>query len=457
MIDTLKAPPHSKEAEQSLIGGLIMSNNRFDDISHIVKEEDFYGHQNGILFKAISALASKGKPFDAVTISTLLESRNRLDEIGGLQYIAEIANNTPSSANIVSYANIIKERSILRSLIKFANGISSRAYDNQENDSSSILESAYDALRSITVSGETDVPSLLDTMTSAFKQLEQRFQNKGELTGLSTGFNSIDKRTNGLQKGELYIIAGRPAMGKSTIALNISANAALNGHHVLFFSLEMPRERIIDKCWSSIGSVYYESIKTGKMETEQWAYLTNAHKRLIDSGLVVDDRGDQDLQHMLVKARRMNSKKKIDLIVIDYLQLVRIRKLNRFEEVSEVSRQLKALAKNLNCPVVALSQLSRGVESRADKRPMLQDLRESGQIEQDADVIMFMYRDEYYNKESQMNKNVAELITAKHRFGQTGTDYLLSELNVSRFRDLPEGVNYIAGEIKENKAQGLKI
>lgn len=432
MID-LKLPPHSKEAEQSVIGGLLLNNYRFIDVANIVKPDDFYLSANGLIYKAILALESKKRPFDVVTITELLESRKVLDDVGGMAYIAELANNTPSAANIVAYAEIVRERAVLRSIIKASNDINERAYSHHDNDSNSILEAAYDSLRLIQIKGDTEVPSLQDTLKSAFQQLEDRFNNDGALTGLSTGFADLDKATNGLQKGEVYILAGRPAMGKSTLALNISINAAMSNKHVLFFSLEMPKERIIDKCWSSVGGVDFEKIKTGK--DIEWDLVTVANSRIQESGLVIDDQGDQTLDKIIVKAKRIHAKKKLDLIVVDYLQLVRVRGSSRLDEVSEVSRQLKALAKNLECPVIALAQLNRGVESREDKRPRLADLRESGQIEQDADFICFIYRDEIYYDDLPGNKGIAEIIIAKHRFGEVGTEHLLTDLGKSRFLD----------------------
>ena len=454
-LDSLKLPPYSKEAEQSVIGGLFLNNYRFADIAGVVKESDFYLPANALIFKAISALESKKKPFDVITVFELLESRNVIDDVGGMEYLASLANNTPSAVNIIAYAEIVRERSALRAIIKAANQITERAYDHHDNDSNSILEAAYDSLRLIQITGDTEVPSLMETMKSAFKQLEQRFNNKGELTGLSTGFTELDKSTNGLQKGEVYILAGRPSQGKSTLALNISMNIALQNKHVLFFSLEMPKERIIDKCWSSVGGVEFENIKTGK--DLDWGMVTKANELILESGLVIDDQGDQTLDKIIVKAKRIHAKKKLDLIVVDYLQLVRVRGASRLDEVSEVSRQLKALAKNLECPIIALAQLNRSVETREDKRPRLADLRESGQIEQDADFISFIYRDEIYYPDLTMNKGIAEIIIAKHRFGETGMLMLRTELNKSRFLNKEFAINYIPQrDVKQEQKGGFR-
>ena len=448
----IKEPPHSQQAEQSVIGGLLLDNRKFSEVAAIINRDDFYSMSHALIFDGMESLAMANKPIDVTTLCGELEASNILETVGGLPYIAEIANNTPTAYNIKAYAEIVRERSVLRQLIRITNNVANNAYDTQGRDSESIIELAYDSLRTIKLKGDSDMPTLQDALLSAFNQLERRFNNDGALTGLPTGFTVLDESTNGLQKGELYIIAGRPASGKSTIALNIAIHVAMQNKVVPFFSLEMPRERIIDKCWSSVGGVYYEAIKTGKLSDTDWSMVSHANAMIQSSGLIIDDKGDQTIQSIVLKCKRLHAKRKIDLIVIDYLQLVRVHGANRLDEVSEVSRQLKALAKDLECPVIALAQLNRGVESRSDKRPKLADLRESGQIEQDADFILFLYRDEYYYPDLPMNKNIAELIIAKHRFGETGMKLLHTELNKSKFSNITSAVNYIPND--EGKKSG---
>lgn len=437
----IKQPPFSKEAEQSVLGGLLLGGDNWLQVADSISEDDFYNSEHRIIFTAIKHLSDNGKESDAITVGEYLEGCNRLDDAGGLTHLVQLANNCAGTSNLKAYARIVKEKSVLRNVLRITNNLADMVYFPDGRNADSIIEHAYDALRLVSTETESDIPSIGDTIGSAISQLEYRFNNAGKITGVETGFEKLDKTTIGWQKGELYILAGRPAMGKSTFALNVCTHAALNGKHVLFFSLEMPKERIIDKCASSIGSVPYENIKTGSMNDSDWGKVGQAMTLIGDSGLRIDDRGGQTLSSIVMKCKKLHSKRKLDLIVIDYLQLVRVIGASRYDEVSEVSRELKSLAKNLECPVIALSQLSRNVESRNDKRPKLSDLRESGQIEQDADLIAFLYRDEVYYPEHQESKGITELLIEKHRFGELGKILLRSELAYSRFANAGD-INY---------------
>ena len=428
-----KQPPFSIEAEQAVLGGLMLDNSKYSDISGLLSQDDFYKNEHKTIFRAIEALASKQRSFDPVTVFDLIDSRGLSEEVGGLSYLSDLVSNN-SGYNTKSYSDIVKGKSILRDVIKASNKTIDDAYFPGELDSISVLSKAFDRLRLIDTVGDSDIPSIKEVLLNTINQLERRGLLDGKISGLPTGLDHLDDSTNGLQKGELYILAGRPASGKSTCALNIAAYNAIRKSHVVFFSLEMPKERVMDKCFSSIGEILFNSIKKGILTRDDWSAMTSTMVLLQESGLVVDDKADQTIGEIQLKCKKLASKRKLDLIVIDYLQLVRVKNASRFEEVSEVSRQLKAMAKNFDCPVIALSQLNRGLENRNDKRPRLSDLRESGQIEQDADYIAMLYRDEVYNPENNMNKGISELIIEKHRFGETGRIYLKSELQYSRFK-----------------------
>lgn len=449
MID-IKLPPHSIEAEQNVLGAIMHDSKHALEALEILRDCDFYKTDHKYIFQAIEILAKQNKNIDAITVGEMLESKGILTHAGGFPYLVELVSNTFGGSNIVAYANIVKERATLRNIILAVNTIADKAYYPDGMNADSIIEYAYDSLRVIDIQTDSDIPTIQDSILSAIKQLEIRHDNGGQLTGLSTGFKAIDDMTLGLQKGELYILGGRPAMGKSTLALNIAIHAATNQKHVLFFSLEMPKERMIDKCVSSLGQIFFENIKTGQMEDDEWARASQAMTLIRESGLRIDDRGGQTLASIVMKCKKLSTKRKLDLIVIDYMQLIRVLGASRYDEVSEVSRELKSLAKNLDVPVLALSQLSRNLETRPDKRPRLSDLRESGQLEQDADLIMFVYRDEVYYPDESLNKGVTELLIEKNRFGEIGKKHLLTELHYSRFRDAGV-INYEAKQ--DNKKQ----
>lgn len=447
----IKQPPHSIEAEQSVIGAILLNSESYSKVSDLLLPHHFYKNEHRIIYTAIRKIADKSKEFDTVTVGEHLESTGELGYSGGFAYLIKLANESPGSTNIKNYAKIVIERSALRNLILAANQISEMSYFTDGLSSDQILEKGLDILRHIDTKADTEIPSIEETVIAAVNQLEHRYNNQGDCTGLETGFKDLDASTLGLQKGELYVLGGRPAMGKSTLALNIAMNAVKNGKHVLFFSLELPKERIVDKCTSSLAKIPYADIKSGKIKDESWGSASRAFDILRDSNFRIDDKGGQTLQSIVMKSKKLDSEKKLDLIIVDYLQLVRVDGASRYEEVSEVSREFKALAKNLDVPVLALSQLSRNLEQRPDKRPRLSDLRESGQIEQDADLIAFIYRDEIYYPDHYSNKGVAELLIEKHRFGEVTKMFLTSQLEYSRFIDFQD-FNY---EPYEKKSGGF--
>jgi len=423
-----KLPPHSQEAEESIIGAILLDGRSITNITEIVSHSDFYVMNNRVIYQAMLELLASNSDIDIVSVMDSLEKQNQADLF---PLLADISVKSGGSANIKTYAKIVKERALLRQLIQIGNAITDNAYNNSDSDS--VLENALDLLNQVQAKDDSEIPDLQEALMSSISQLEQRYNKQG-ITGLPIGYDNVDRRLNGLENGDLIILAGRPAMGKSTLALNIIENVIKNKKRAIFFSLEMPKERVIDKMTSSISGVEFQSIKTGELTNNDWGLLTQAYTVLKNANLIIDDKANQDIRTIAIKCKKLNAREKLDLIVIDYMQLVRHKSTkSRFDEVSEVSRMLKSLAKDIGCPVLALSQLSRDVESRGDKRPKMSDLRESGQIEQDADVIMFIYRDEVYYQDEAGNKNIAELITEKSRFGERGTDLLRSELSRSRF------------------------
>lgn len=428
----LKIPPHSIEAEQSVIGGIMMDNNALDKVGDFLQVDDFYRRDHRLIYATICELAGKNIPLDVVTVADHLSAQGLLDESGGLAYIGTIAKNTPSSHNIVAYANIVVERSRRRQIIHAGMEAAEAAYN--EPDIEIVMNTAQGSMmaigdRLINV-GDRHVK---EGVSKALNQLEERFQAKKIITGIPTGFIDIDKRTSGLQPTDLIIVAGRPSMGKTTYAMNIAEHAATNGHVVQIFSLEMSEEQISQRSMASLGRLPFENIRTGQMEEEDWIKTTSAVGLLFNSGLFICDIPALSYSAIRTIARRRKRTDGLDLIIIDYIQLMKTPKAERHDlAIAEISKNLKALAKELNVPVIALSQLNRSLEQRPNKRPKLSDLRESGAIEQDADIIQFIYRDEVYNEDSP-DKGTAEIITAKYRNGQPGTDRLVSTLKYCRF------------------------
>ena len=424
-IDVLRVPPHSIEAEQAVLGGLMLSPESWDRISDRIVEEDFYRRDHRLIFRAIGDLSNKSMPYDAVTLGDWFDAKGLADTVGGSSYVIELANTTPSAANIVAYADIVREKSVLRQLIDAGTEIAGDAFQPEGRSSREVLEVAEQKVFKIAEAGARGRQGWVPMRTAvkeAFQILHHRFENKGQVTGLSTGFTDLDELTTGLQPSDLIILAARPSMGKTALAMNLAETAALRGKKaVAVFSMEMSSSQLAFRLISSLGRINQQNLRTGDLEEEEWPRVTSAITMLSDAKIFIDDTPALSPGDLRSKARRLKREHDVGLIVIDYLQLMQVpgSKENRATEISEISRSLKALAKELNVPVVALSQLNRSLEQRVDKRPMMSDLRESGAIEQDADLIMFIYRDDYYNKESP-DRGLAEIIISKQRNGPTG-------------------------------------
>ena len=440
-VETLRVPPHSIDAEQSVLGGLMLVPQSWDRIADKLTEEDFYRRDHRLLFRAIAELAEKGQPFDAVTLGEWLESRGLAEDAGGSTYVIELASTTPSAANIEAYAEIVREKSILRQLIEVGTGIVNDGYQPDGRSSGEVLESAEQKVFHIAEAGMRGRKGFLPmrkAVKDAFELLQQRYNARGELTGLPSGFRDLDDITAGLQPSDLIIVAARPAMGKTSLALNMAQHAALKTKKAAaVFSMEMSAPQLAFRLISSLGRVDQSRLRTGQLEDEDWPRVTSAITMLSDAKIFIDDTPALSPIELRSRARRLAREHDLGLIVIDYLQLMQVpgNKENRATEISEISRSLKALAKELNIPVIALSQLNRSLESRTDKKPVMADLRESGAIEQDADMILFIYRDEYYNKDS-AEKGMAEVIIGKHRNGPTGSIKLAFMGQYTLFADL---------------------
>ncbi|AUX61551.1 replicative DNA helicase [Simonsiella muelleri] len=433
-IRALSTPPHSLEAEQSVIGGLILENSAWDRIADVVSDDDFYRHEHRLIFRAIAILINENRPADVVTVQEQLAQNDKLEQVGGFSYLVTLVQNTPSAANIRRYAEIVRERSIIRQLAEVGTQIARNAYNPQGKTAEQLLDEAENQVFQIAEStakskqGFLEMPELLKQNIEKIDLLYQR-DNAEDVTGVSTGFVDLDHITSGLQAGDLVIVAGRPSMGKTAFAVNIAEDVALSSKQpVAIFSMEMGAAQLVMRMISSVGRVDQSILKNGKLQDEHWDRLNEAVARLADAPIFIDETAGLTALEIRARSRRLARRfnGKLGLIVIDYLQLMAGsgRTDNRAAELGEISRSLKSLAKELQVPVIALSQLSRTVEHRTDKRPMMSDLRESGAIEQDADLIMFMFRDEYYTKESSQYKGLAECIIGKHRNGPTGRVFL---------------------------------
>ncbi|MCP4432745.1 MAG: replicative DNA helicase [Gammaproteobacteria bacterium] len=440
-VDDLKVPPHSLEAEQSVIGGLMLDNQAWDYIADIVNEQDFYRHDHALIFRAIGALADESQPYDVVTVSEWLGSRSELDSIGGLAYLSILANDTPTAVNIKAYANIVREYSILRALIQIGNEISASAYNADGRTSKELLDEAERKVFTIAEQGAGNregFAAINDLLGKAVQRVEEMYKSGEAITGISSGFSNFDDKTSGLQKSDLIIIAGRPSMGKTSFAMNLAENAAMGTEHsVAVFSMEMPGEQLALRMMSSLGRIDSHNLRTGKLDDQDWPRLISSVNMLSKAKLFIDDTPALSPTEVRARTRRLKREHGLDLVIIDYLQLMHVggSTENRATEISEISRSLKALAKELNVPVIALSQLNRSVEQRPDKRPVMSDLRESGGIEQDADVILFIYRDEVYNPESS-DKGTAEILIRKQRNGPIGMVRLAFLGQYTRFENL---------------------
>ena len=438
----LKVPPHSFEAEQSVLGGLMLDNEAWDRVAERVIDKDFYSRPHRLIFQAMTRLSNAGNPIDLITLQEELERSEQLEESGGFAYLVEIAKNTPSAANINAYAEIVRERAVVREMISVANEIVEAGYEPQGRTSGDLLDLAESKVFQIaeqrTSANEGPQPLKL-ILEQTVDKIEELFKTPHNgVTGVSSGYGDLDKMTAGLQPTDLVILAARPAMGKTTFALNIAEYAAIKSKKaVAVFSMEMSAGQLAMRLISSVGRINATRLRTGQLEDEDWSRVNMAIKMLSEVKVFIDDTPALSPDVLRSKARRIKREHDLGLIVVDYLQLMQVPGTgeNRTNEISEISRSLKALAKELNVPVVALSQLNRGLESRTDKRPVMSDLRESGAIEQDADIIMFIYRDEYYHKDSG-DKGLAEVIIAKQRSGPTGTIKLKFFGEYTRFDNL---------------------
>lgn len=442
--DYLKVPPHSVEAEQAVIGGLLLDNRAWEDIGDRVSESDFYRGDHRLLFNAIRSLEERSQPFDAVTLSEWLEKNGQLDNAGGMAYIGRLAKETPTAANIVAYADIVRERSVLRQLIAVGTDIAGSGFNTEGRGSRELVENAEKRIYEIAeqdMRGRGGFRDIKELLTKTVEEIDYLFQAEGNITGVPTGFDKFDESTTGLHAGELIIIAGRPSMGKTTFAMNIAENAAI-GHKtpVAVFSMEMPGEQLAMRMISSLGRIDQHHVRTGQLTDEDWPRITSAVHMLSEAKLFIDDTPALSPSEVRARARRIKRKHGLGLVVLDYLQLMQVPGggENRATEISEISRGLKAMAKELNVPVIALSQLNRSLEQRTDKRPIMSDLRESGAIEQDADLIVFIYRDEVYNDDSP-DKGMAEIIIAKQRNGPIGKSVLTFLGKYTKFENyIPE-------------------
>ncbi len=438
----LKVPPHSVEAEQSVLGGLMLNNDAWLNVADVLTARDFYRAQHQIIFDAMASLANANEPLDAVTLSEALASRGLLDKAGGISFLAEIAETTPGASNVLAYAQIVRERSTLRQLISAANKIAESAFQPQGRPSSELLDLAESEVFRIHEGRLRDAgpEGVAPLLTRAVQRIESLYASRNPITGLATGFDDLDKKTAGLQTSDLIIIAGRPSMGKSALMINMAEHALMNDEPgaVLVFTMEMPSDQLVMRMLSSLGRIDQTRMRTGDMHDDDWPRFTSAVSQLKDKALFMDDSPALTPNELRTRARRIAREAGgLKLIVVDYLQLMRGNEKadNRTGEISEISRSLKAIAKELRCPLVAGSQLNRGLESRNDKRPLMSDLRESGAIEQDADLILMIYRDEVYNPESP-DKGTAEVIIGKQRNGPIGKVRLAFIGNLTKFENL---------------------
>ncbi|BCM24980.1 replicative DNA helicase [Methyloradius palustris] len=451
-LDALKLPPHSVEAEQSVLGGLLLENEALDKVADILSSSNFYRHDHRLIFEHIAKLIERNRPADIVTVAESLENAAELSAVGGIAYLGALAQNTPTAANIRRYAEIVHERAVMRKLVEVGSDIAESAYSPQGRDAQQLLDEAEAKIFQIAEGGKRatdgfiDIKVLLPQVADRIDQLFQR-DNPSDVTGVSTGYTDLDSKTSGFQPGDLIIVAGRPSMGKTAFSLNIAENVALDsGLPVAVFSMEMAATQLAMRMIGSVGRLDQHRMRTGRLEDEDWIKLTTALGRLNEAPIFIDEGAGLSSFDVRARARRLHRQcGKLGLIVVDYLQLMSApsgrQGENRATEISEISRSLKALAKELDVPVVALSQLNRSVEQRPDKRPVMSDLRESGAIEQDADLILFIYRDQVYNPDSE-DKGTAEIIIAKQRNGPIGMVRLSFLGEHTRFENYASGSGY---------------
>ncbi|MFZ4534948.1 replicative DNA helicase [Propionivibrio sp.] len=446
LLSELRVPPHSDEAEQSLLGGLLLDNQSWDRLGETLQESDFYRDEHRKIFRQIKSLIASNKPADVVTVAEALDSMGQSDATGGLAYLGELAANTPSSAHIQRYAEVVVERSVLRRLVAAADEIASDTLNPQGRDAKTLLDEAERKIFEIAEAGERysqdfrHIDALLTEAITSIQTLCDQ-DNPSDVIGIPTGFIDLDRLTSGLQPGDLIIVAGRPSMGKTAFALNIAENVAIHsGLPVAIFSMEMGGVQLAMRMLASVGRVDSQRIRTGRLTDDEWSRLGMSLGKLHEAQIYIDESGGITPLQLRSKARRLSRQceKPLGLIVIDYIQLMNASRQsdNRATEVSEISRAIKALAKELHVPIIALSQLSRKVEEREDKRPIMSDLRESGAIEQDADVIMFLFREEYYKRNEEQLRGLAECIISKQRNGPTDTVKLTFLKEYTRFETL---------------------
>lgn len=434
----LRSLPQNIEAEQSVIGSMIIDKASIAQAVEVLKSEDFYRDSHMVIYAAILELFQRDIPIDLVTLVEHLKASDRLEAAGGITYITQISDSVPTTAHLQSYIKIVEEKSMLRKLIRASTEIIENCYEKQ-HEVEGVLDSAEKKIFDIAEKRSTnDFESISAILERGFAEIERLFNNKGQFTGVPSGFRDLDAKTSGFQKGDMVLVAARPSMGKTTFSLNLCEHAALKcGKSVVIFSLEMSKEQLAYKLLCSQANVDFQKLRTGNLDDKDWENIARASGPLAAAKMYIDDTAGVTVMEMRSKCRRIKMEYGIDLIMIDYLQLMSgsSGSDNRQQEVSEISRSIKALAKEMQCPVIALSQLSRAPEQRADHRPMLSDLRESGSIEQDADVVMFLYRDEYYNKETE-DRNIGEVIIAKQRNGPVGTVKLAWLGQFSKFGNL---------------------
>jgi replicative DNA helicase len=438
----VRVPPHSVEAEQAVLGGLMLDNSSWDAVADRLTAEDFFRRDHQLIFEAITNLAANNEPLDAVTLAEKLERNDQLEAGGGLAYLATLTRETPSAANIRAYADIVRERAQLRRLIHVGGEISSNAFNTEGRSISELIDDAERQVFEIAESGRkagSGFVPIRDMLGDMVDKLDMLHQNQGRLTGVSTGFTELDRMTAGLQPGDLVVVAGRPSMGKTSFALNIGENAALgrNAVPVAVFSMEMSRDQLGLRMISSLGRINQSHLRTGNFGDEEWSRINGAINMMKTAPMFIDDTGALTPTEVRARARRLKRQHGLGLIIVDYLQLMQVpgNKENRATEISEISRSLKALAKELKVPVIALSQLNRSLEQRQDKKPLMSDLRESGAIEQDADVIMMIYREEVYDKNT-TRKGIADIIITKQRNGPTGEVSLTFLGEYTKFENL---------------------
>ncbi len=434
-----RIPPHDIEAEQAIIGSMLTDKDAVIAAVEVLQEQDFYREDNKIIYSAILNLYNRAEPIDIITLKSELKSMGKFEAVGGLEYIVQLPDKVPTTSNVEQYIKIVEEKSMLRALIKTADELITLGYDPTQEVEQVIDTAEKKIFQVMQKKNQKGYSSIKDILVDTFTQLEKLYNQKESITGVPTGFVDLDYRTSGLHNSDLILVAARPAMGKSAFALNIATNAAVRAKvPVAIFSLEMSKEQMTNRILCSEAMVDSAKVRTGKIDDDEWAKLAATSGELSEAGIYIDDTPGISIMEIRAKCRKMKLEKNIGLVVIDYLQLVQGSNKkggSREQEIAEISRSLKILAKEIDVPVIALSQLSRAPEQRIDHRPMLSDLRESGSIEQDADIVMFLYRDDYYNEDTE-KKNIAEVIIAKHRSGATGTVELLWLANYTKFANI---------------------